>query len=237
MASNRAAQEAFTKTSRHQPKGKAAWRRRIAWLLGLIVLAWYSLQLLQARQRESVRQEIELLGGRVEVEPAPATLASWLMNPRRSDRVTAVVLANLQRFDSTLATTFPDLETLSLFNVPVTVQNLEDLQKLPRLRTLNLLQSHFEGQELRRLAQLPQLEELRMTEATDASLAQLAGCNELRTLRLFSSLKVTDRGLAKLPALPKLEQLQLVQTSITPAGVQAFKERHPNVEVRYQGDR
>lgn len=212
------------------------WRKWLIGALSLVAVLWLVVWLLKQREALSVRLEIEQLGGQIESQPGGPGLSTLLLGSRASERVTGITLANLQRFDATWATTFPELEWLSLYNIQLTAQDLDALEDLPRLRTLNLLQVHFDGQELRRLANLRHLEQLRLSGVSDQSLSQLAGCNQLRVLRIFSSERVTDRGLERLPRLPRLEYLQLVQTAVTPDGVEQFKRRFPNVEVHYQGE-
>jgi hypothetical protein len=99
------------------------------------------------------------------------------------------------------------------------------------------MQIHIEGPELRHLSQLPRLEELRLSEITDEAAAHLAGCDQLRVLRILSSEKLTDKGLERLPTLPSLERLQLVRTGTTERAANALKERFPSLEVLHQNDR
>jgi hypothetical protein len=57
----------------------------------------------------------------------------------------------------------------------------------------------------------------------------------LELLDLRGCRRVTDRGLAALPAMPSLKLIRLGGTGVTDEGVGAFHRRHPGAEIRRSG--
>jgi hypothetical protein len=47
----------------------------------------------------------------------------------------------------------------------------------------------------------------------------------------FYGTKITDSGILKLGAIPKLKRLYLWQTAVTPAAVKALQEKLPECEI------
>jgi YHS domain-containing protein/mono/diheme cytochrome c family protein len=85
------------------------------------------------------------------------------------------------------------------------------------------------------LAQVGRCGELRRlnisnTKVSDAGLAQLAGLGKLTYLNLYGT-GVTDAGLARLAGLAQLEKLYLWQTQVTDAGVARLQEALPKLTV------
>jgi hypothetical protein len=59
----------------------------------------------------------------------------------------------------------------------------------------------------------------------------LAGFSNLELLDLRECRLVTDRGIAKLPVLPRLRHIRLSGTSVTEEGVRELRRRYPGVKV------
>ncbi|MEM7013419.1 MAG: hypothetical protein AAF585_18260, partial [Verrucomicrobiota bacterium] len=75
---------------------------------------------------------------------------------------------------------------------------------------LNVFERQLEDGEMRHFRRLGELEELNISRSnvTDAHLANLAGCTELRLLKLYGN-EVNGSGLSHLKRLTKLESLQI----------------------------
>jgi hypothetical protein len=178
--------------------------------------------------------EIERLGGVVEVQQGRAQWFGWLVDPRYFERVVKVNLLNLERCDLGKVAVFDELESLVLYNVPLTERDLESLLTFHRLKELNLLYSSLRGEQLAYLARLPSLVDLRLSPLSDADAVYLAGCENLRTLRIYRSPGLTDKGLQQLARLPRLAELHLIDTGTTLEGVRAVRERLPSLEIVHQ---
>ena len=62
--------------------------------------------------------------------------------------------------------------------------------------------------------------DLKNTFATDAGLAKLVACQQLKSLNLHRSSQLTNAGMAHLAKLPNLTYLTLLYTRITDPGVE-----------------
>ena len=72
---------------------------------------------------------------------------------------------------------------------------------------------------------------LRDTEATDEGVKNLTGLTKLAYLDLINT-TISDSGLAELRQMKNLRTLLLGGTRVTEAGVKAFLEVHPKVDIR-----
>ena len=61
----------------------------------------------------------------------------------------------------------------------------------------------------------------------------LARFTDLGILDLRDCRQVTDRGIAAIPYLAKLKEVQLKGTSVTDRGIEALRRRYPGAEVSY----
>lgn len=98
------------------------------------------------------------------------------------------------------------------------------LGKLPNLQSIHLGSSQVGDRGLAALAKLPRLERLSMqrNKITDAGLPALAGSRTLKSLwigGLEEQSAISDAGLVHLANLPQLEELDLQNTRVTPAGL------------------
>jgi len=74
--------------------------------------------------------------------------------------------------------------------------------------------------------------DLTNTEVTDDDLVQLKNdlFHAVEQLRLTGT-KISDQGLAHVANLPSLEKLWLFRTSVTDAGVERIKTKHPDISI------
>jgi hypothetical protein len=128
---------------------------------------------------------------------------------------------------------FKDLETLELFDTPVSDEGLVHLKGLRKLTRLSLNRAkgvtdagmvHLQG--LENLTEL----NLHETKITDAGLTRLKGLKKLTHLSLGST-KITDVGLDQLQELTNLKEVNIFDTQVSDAGVKKLKEMHPGLRV------
>lgn len=122
---------------------------------------------------------------------------------------------------------------LSLLRDKVTDRELALLQPLaPVLVWLNLSRTAVSDAGLAVLAQCQQLRRLHLnnTVTSDAGLAHLAALARLEYLNLYGT-KVTDQGLQHLHGLPKLRQLYVWQTAVTAQGAELLRAQQPDLRI------
>lgn len=69
------------------------------------------------------------------------------------------------------------------------------------------------------------------SRVSDASAEILVGMRELRVLRLEGT-EISDRTLARLADLPRLEEIDVMGTRVTLDGVRAFQRHNPGVHIK-----
>ncbi len=140
---------------------------------------------------------------------------------------------------------------LNLGATAITDAGLASLGELTRLESLDLGWTATTDLGLARLAGLTGLERLELTNTavTDAGLVHLAGMHRLRALSLPAAItdagldrlvglaslerldipggRITDAGLARLRPLGRLARLQVTETLITAAGIEAAQAAMP----------
>jgi hypothetical protein len=148
-----------------------------------------------------------------------------------------IVVVDLHRTGVTDADLEPlqgltSLHTLNLYGTQVTDAGLKYVGGLTSLQTLYLNETAVTDAGLPSLQRLTNLRELGLnrTHVTDAGLPYLRGLSNLSSLT-FSGVQITDRGLAELKGLPNLRQLFLSGTSVTPTGVQDLKRALPKIQI------
>lgn len=120
---------------------------------------------------------------------------------------------------------------LADYTVPVTA-----LDKLPKgdfaVQQIDLNEQDVTDADLEKFAPLEDLRVLRLysTLVTDKGVEHLTGIKTLRELEL-SLTNVSDAGLEKLAALKELKKLFLRGTKVTKEGVDAFKKKVPGCTV------
>jgi len=127
------------------------------------------------------------------------------------------------------------LRELELGDAAITSAGLKHLRGLRELTFLGLgWTKDVTDAGLPELAALPNLEVLVLsgTKVTDNGLAQLAKMPKLKEVRLAAMSQVTDAGLLKLKDCKALTTIVVnKKTSVTPAGIAAFKQQRPDCEV------
>ncbi|MDA1015901.1 MAG: hypothetical protein O3A00_15775 [Planctomycetota bacterium] len=113
------------------------------------------------------------------------------------------------------------LETVDLRGVPLTSKQLVYFAGLVQLKELVLTQSKVDSRGFRNLNQLVQLErlELNETELVDADLQIIGTFVKLRHLAIGGCPNLTDPGLESLKTLQSLERLNLTQSQFTDQGL------------------
>jgi hypothetical protein len=124
------------------------------------------------------------------------------------------------------------LSTLNLYGTKIADAGLKYVSGLTNLQILYLNETAVTDAGLPYLQKLTHLRELGLnrTHVTDAGLSSLKGLINLSSLTL-SGPQITDQGLVQLKGLPNLRQLFLSGTSVTPAGVQELKKAIPKIQV------
>ena len=124
------------------------------------------------------------------------------------------------------------------FRGEVTDERIKLLTALQQLKVLELVE--FKGISpagFRSLAALPRLNEIVFLRSplSDEHMAALADLPHLTSLAINHSSKpnnpITDAGLEYLARMPKLKELNLSKTEITPAGVARFRTARPDVRL------
>ena len=183
---------------------------------------------------------LDLIDGVVRVEHRPHRGASDLTHQRRGfvERLHDIALSLGQRLDqdgdaalrgmggtvgfdpSPLPNAARPIVNIDLHHTKATDADLERLQALARLRSLNLNGTGITDAGMRYVGGLVALQTLLLNETRvgDAGLRQLQHLTELRELSLFHT-HVTDDGLALLKDLAELQTLDLSGTQVTGAGL------------------
>ena len=91
----------------------------------------------------------------------------------------------------------------------------------------------------RSLANLPRLTALQgadfsFTDEHIAAIAEIKGLEQFQVLHYTNtSSRLTDTGLEHLSRLPKLKQLTLMKTQVTPAGLARFRTAKPDCQITH----
>jgi hypothetical protein len=146
-----------------------------------------------------------------------------------------------------------ELRRLDLSNTSVTDSGLRNVGKLENLELLEIINSPITDAGLLHLKNLTQLRELNLihTKVTGRTIGEIGGGGPLKTLHLaktpadnegirgimpqvnlevvnLSGTLVDDGGLKLLEALPRLTNLYVHNTSVTAAGVNGLRQKHPS---------
>jgi hypothetical protein len=70
-------------------------------------------------------------------------------------------------------------------------------------------------------------------EITDEGLVHLKNLRHLQFLDLRHNHEITDEGLKHLENMPEMEQLILIGTKVTPAGVKKLQTKMPNAKIAF----
>ncbi len=127
----------------------------------------------------------------------------------------------------------PNLRRLVLNVSGVTDKELEVIVECKNLRELVIPASGVTDAGVLLLAKLPRLEVLALSEnprITDKSMATIAGLERLQKLYLGKT-SLTDQGLAELKPLEGLHQLHVAGTRVTAEAALKFADEMPNLRV------
>jgi len=141
---------------------------------------------------------------------------------------------SLTDFDMETLAGFQTLEKLSVAGARVGDAGIGRLSRLRQLRVLDLSRTQVSARGLDSIAALP-IERLSLWKAAaidDSAAAALDRFTRLRVLDL-SDTGITDAALRQLRPLP-LRRLYVRGTAVTAAGVEAFRNQHPDCEVSWQ---
>ncbi len=112
---------------------------------------------------------------------------------------------------------------------------LDWVVQIPGVTQLDLSRSRITDEGAAKLSALKQLEFLNLsyTPISDAGLKPLAAKTGLKYL-VLNGTQVTDESLVLLAPSDSIQGVSLLETSVTPAGVEAFKKQHPNCTIIYR---
>jgi hypothetical protein len=137
--------------------------------------------------------------------------------------------AIIHKQGSNRASLFADLQHLAK---PLTPEDLNQLKTLVAdIEELRFTGHNISAHDIEAMGELPQLTrlDLRMSSADDAIIPVINQFQSLQYLNLFST-KITDTGLSQIKALSSGE-LFAGETSVTTAGLKAYKAHNPEVTV------
>jgi hypothetical protein len=114
----------------------------------------------------------------------------------------------------------------------ITNANLDHLEPLAHLQSLNLASTAITDPGLAKLKTLRRLEVLEIdnTSVTDVGLVHLSDLRKLRELDVRST-RVTEKGLLHLRVSPELKKLYIIDAQVTGPGVRQLREVFPNAKV------
>jgi internalin A len=120
----------------------------------------------------------------------------------------------------------------------LTSRGVQALAGFPELKSLSVFEIQVLPNALKPLHELPQLEELSLSSCgiRDEHLKEISTLGSLREVGLTFNF-VTDDGIQALTSLPRLEQLHVDYTAVTHEGAAWLKARNPPLIVLVSGHR
>lgn len=124
-----------------------------------------------------------------------------------------------------------NLKSLGLYNVDIDDASFAELGTLVNLEELDLSHTRITDDGLQVLARMPRLKSLELRrhpkwhipqQISDACVPVICGLTELESLSLSGG--VTNAGLVRIAALPRLKRLSIVSTEITGEGLAALED-------------
>jgi uncharacterized membrane protein len=99
---------------------------------------------------------------------------------------------------------------------------------------LNLQDALLEDSVLEDIGKFTELTRLRLShnELTDRTVAKLAGLKKLERLNLYSNTGITDASVPVLASLPELKRLDVWNTGVTEKGMAKLAELRPDLELQ-----
>jgi ankyrin repeat protein len=125
------------------------------------------------------------------------------------------------------------VERIRVWNAQLSDDDLVQLLRAPRLRSLELPNVTLSHAHLKDIAQLSGVTNLSLMESrfSEADLQQISRMPDLESLDLKRT-QLTDTGLAALTRLPKLRDLDVSETRVTRSGLSHFRIARPDVHLR-----
>jgi hypothetical protein len=205
----------------------------------------------RARRQRAAIAAIEAAGGRIyfdwQMAYDPVTNASigprgpaWLRRLVGDDLFQRVHFAFVDAAVSSHLRDLPGLTGLIVYD-SLTDEHLADIGQVTSLRTLEFIASQgMTDAGLVELADLRSLSGLVIDDMTisDATMSQLAAFTALESLDLKNCpCQISDRGLARLGALPKLKEVSIGDCSgVTPGGLRQLMRGRPGLRVSVGGN-
>lgn len=126
----------------------------------------------------------------------------------------------------------PKLEELKVSHTNLIGQDLIRLKRLSKLKLIHIAKLPGQAEVLKKLKGTTELEQLRLSgEAiSPQDLSLIAGCRNLRTLWIEKATKVTDKDVAWITKLQKLQEFYAMDAQITYKGAVAICQM-PNLKV------
>jgi uncharacterized membrane protein len=108
------------------------------------------------------------------------------------------------------------------------------LTAVDQIVELNLQDALLEDSVLVDIGKFTELTRLRLShnELTDRTVAKLAGLKKLERLNLYSNPGVTDLSIDVLASLPELKRLDVWNTGVTEKGMARLRELRPDLELQ-----
>ncbi len=126
----------------------------------------------------------------------------------------------------------PKLEELKVSHTNLIGKDLIRLKRLTKLKLIHIAKLPGQTEVLKKLKETTELEQFRLSaeEISPQDLSLIAGCKNLRTLWIEKAPKVTDKDVAWITKLPKLQEFYALDAQITYKGAVAICQM-PNLKV------
>jgi len=219
--------------ARRPPRGWIGrWGRRVAGMLGLLVLAggigvgwlWWGWQ-----QEQKTVGQVRLLNSRIEFQEIGPQWMGMLLGKHLGylrQRVHGVTVwplkqSQVQELDWRA---LGQLEELRMLNCDINDRVIANIGQLTRLRHLGLHRTDSTELNLAPLSRLENLQGLHLwgSGVDDAALRHVSALHRLEELWLEGT-SITDDGLRHLQSLGSLQKLYIIHTSITDSGLAELK--------------
>lgn len=148
-----------------------------------------------------------------------------------------LVLSRTQLTDAGLAqlAKLPELSWLEMRFAPVTGTGFTSFPAGSRLTRIGMHDCPVNDEGMLAIGRFGQLEDLFLggsetTSVSMASLGQISWPNSIERVHL-RGLGLTDEGLMRFVGCPKLSQIVITRTKVTPSGVKRFRSARPTVHV------
>ncbi len=134
-----------------------------------------------------------------------------------------------------IVATLPNLESISVsIGSTCTGEAIQELAKLPRLKTISWWVKGMKDKDYLLLAALPAIERITLngTAITDDGLAAFPTCKSLSSLNLSGN-AITDKGLPHIEAIQLLKYVTLTGTQVSDAGIAQLQKARPDLKIQH----